>query len=39
MVPFRAVVCAGQTLTDKFLLNWLEFLSFAISGLPAGTCC
>jgi len=26
---------AKRSVTNKFILNWLEFLSFAISGLPA----
>jgi hypothetical protein len=25
-----------QVVTDRFILNWLNFLAFAISGLPAG---
>lgn len=27
---------AEKVVTDKFILNWINFLAFAISGLPAG---
>lgn len=31
--PFKAI--SKDIVKDKFLENWLEFLSFALSGLPA----
>ena len=30
---FKAI--SGKIVKDKFLENWFEFLSFALSGLPA----